>query len=101
MSTVDVLLARFAHFNFSFMEGLATEDQDASDTNDRSEIPYFIRLKGYWHENSVGNRVGVFFPSGKPFFLDEDPNSSNTKHLEISCGSNIANIRCYYYGNGD
>jgi len=35
-------------------------------------------VKGYFSNNDDGEKkkVAVFFPSGKPFFLDEDPNVS-------------------------
>jgi hypothetical protein len=60
-------------------------------------------LKGYFSDNDSGERkkVAVFFPSGEPFFLDEDPNTSGNDHHEIYCGSNIKGVECYYYGNGD
>lgn len=44
--------------------------------------------------------MAAFFPSGKPFFKDEDPNVVG-EYNEISCATNFANVKCYYYGNGD
>ncbi len=50
--------------------------------------------------DSDNRKVAVFYPRGRPFFVDEDPNVEGGA-LEVSCVTNYDGAKCYYYGNGD
>lgn len=63
----------------------------------KSNIPAFIRVKGYNNPGEL-KKIALFINYAQPFLKTKDPRATESPDPEqIECASNVAEVKCFFY----